>query len=446
MATVKLVLRKHYQKKDGSYPLVLRITKDRKARFVFTGKYLLEKDWDEKERRVKKSHPNSTRLNNLLLKKLSEAQATILDDEASDNDLSTKEIQKKVKGKGKNVSFFQLASKRVEGKYNQGTFSVAKPELSILHNIQEFINLPRIHSQKEVIAEIKQRRKDRISKGRKNKHFILSEIKMFAKNTSLNFEDIDTVFLDKYKMFCATYLGQQKRTITNQLIFIRTLFNRAIKEGLVEIKHYPFAKENEKIRIGSGHKIGLTIEEIEKIEAIQFEKDTPIWHTKNVWLVAFYFAGIRISDVLELKWSDFKNDRLFYIMNKNEKPISLKIPDKVKSILAHYEATKKSKNAYVFPFLSKANKTDSYDIFVKTRNATSLFNRYLKRIAKKCEIDKNLSNHIARHSFGNIAGDAIHPLMLQKLYRHSDLKTTINYQANFIHKEADDALDAVINF
>lgn len=26
--------------------------------------------------------------------------------------------------------------------------------------------------------------------------------------------------------------------------------------------------------------------------------------------------------------------------------------------------------------------------------------------------------------------------MLQKLYRHRDLKTTINYQANFIHKEA----------
>ena len=54
--------------------------------------------------------------------------------------------------------------------------------------------------------------------------------------------------------------------------------------------------------------------------------------------------------------------------------------------------------------------------------------------------------HIARHSFGNIAGDSVHPLMLQKLYRHSDLKTTINYQANFIHKEADEALDSVVNF
>ena len=36
--------------------------------------------------------------------------------------------------------------------------------------------------------------------------------------------------------------------------------------------------------------------------------------------------------------------------------------------------------------------------------------------------------------------------MLQKLYQHSNLKTTINYLANFIRKEADDALDAVVDF
>jgi hypothetical protein len=54
--------------------------------------------------------------------------------------------------------------------------------------------------------------------------------------------------------------------------------------------------------------------------------------------------------------------------------------------------------------------------------------------------------HIARHTFGNISGDKIPIQMLQKLYRHSDIKTTMGYQANFIHKDADDALDAVISF
>jgi len=57
-----------------------------------------------------------------------------------------------------------------------------------------------------------------------------------------------------------------------------------------------------------------------------------------------------------------------------------------------------------------------------------------------------MSIHIARHSFGNISGDKIPIQMLQKLYRHSSVTTTIRYQANFMHKDADDALDKVVNF
>ena len=106
---------------------------------------------------------------------------------------------------------------------------------------------------------------------------------------------------------------------------------------------------------------------------------------------------------------------------------------------------RQSNRDFIFPYLKKANPNSKRDVFVKTRNGTAVLNKYLKEIAEKCGITKNLSNHIARHSFGNIAGDAISPLMLQKLYRHSDLKTTILYQANFIHKDADDALDAVLN-
>ena len=34
--------------------------------------------------------------------------------------------------------------------------------------------------------------------------------------------------------------------------------------------------------------------------------------------------------------------------------------------------------------------------------------------------------------------------MLQKLYRHSDITTTINYQQSFINKDTDDALALVI--
>lgn len=443
MAAIKIVRRKNKQRKNGTAPLALRISKDYKTNYTFLGQYVLEKDWDADRGRVKNSYPNAKRLNNFLLKKLTEAQDIVFD---ANDKVTSKEVKNKVKGQSRKNSFFYVAAERIKAKYDCGTFSVAQAELSILYNLQEFLNLKPTANKKAAIKGIMQRRKERVSKARKGEYTMLDGIQDFSKNTSLYFEDITTTFLKKYKAFCTAYLGQKTRTVTNQLIFIRTLFNAAIKDRIVDEKYYPFAGEKEKIRIGSGLKIGLIKEEIEKIEALELEPESTIWHTHNVWLIAFYFAGIRISDVVQLQWLDFKDGRLMYVMNKNEKPLSLKVPDKARDILDLYKPNKKVNNGYVFPFLAKVNPKDPKDVFDKSRNASRLFNKYLKRIAILCEIDKNLSNHIARHSFGNIAGDTIHPLMLQKLYRHSDLKTTINYQANFIHKEADDALDAVINF
>lgn len=54
--------------------------------------------------------------------------------------------------------------------------------------------------------------------------------------------------------------------------------------------------------------------------------------------------------------------------------------------------------------------------------------------------------HISRHTFGNISGDKIPIQMLQKLYRHTSITATIGYQSNFIHKDVDEALNAVIGF
>lgn len=445
MASVKIVFWKHDQKKDGSFPISIRITKDRKTRYIFTGRYVYEKDWDFTNNKVKKSHNNSVSFNAFLRKRLSEVEAVIDKAEISDEELSSKQIKRKIKRQSDSVSFFKLASERIRNKNMEGTFSVAKSEISILFNIQEFLNLNPTIPQQKTMADIKQRRKDRISNAQTGTLNSEDHLKAFSKNNRLSFDDINTAFINNFKSFCASYLEQKTRTVTNQLIFIRTIYNLAIKESIADGKKYPFAGENEKIRIKSGNKIGLTKEEIHRIEKLSLNEGTTICHTRNAWLFSYYFAGVRISDVLEMKWSDIIDGRLYYQMNKNEKPVSLKIPEQVKGILKVYSNQKASNLDFIFPFLKKADSKNKKDLFTKMRNATKLLNKYLKRIAQECGIEKNLSNHIARHSFGNIAGDRIHPLMLQKLYRHADLKTTINYQANFIHKEADEALESVLN-
>lgn len=75
----------------------------------------------------------------------------------------------------------------------------------------------------------------------------------------------------------------------------------------------------------------------------------------------------------------------------------------------------------------------------------SRVDKYLRNpVAPSTGIDKKLTMHISRHTFGNIAGDRIPIQMLQKLYRHSSVVTTIGYQSNFLFKDADEALEAVL--
>lgn len=153
---------------------------------------------------------------------------------------------------------------------------------------------------------------------------------------------------------------------------------------------------------------------------------------------------MRISDVLRIKWIDIQNNRLNYVMGKNNKSGSIKVSDKAQKIINYYKKEKRSNNDFLFPELKRANLNSKRDVYRKMKTAVRKFNRDLKEIASLAKIDKNISNHIARHTFGNIAGDKIPVQMLQKLYRHSDIQTTIIYQSTFIYKDTDDALDAVI--
>jgi hypothetical protein len=88
MATVKVVIRKKINK-DGTYPLALRITKDRKSSYVYLGYNVKEDDWIANEQRVKSSHPNSKRLNNFILVKKAEANDTSLEAETQKKEVST---------------------------------------------------------------------------------------------------------------------------------------------------------------------------------------------------------------------------------------------------------------------------------------------------------------------------------------------------------------------
>ena len=402
-SSIRVSLRKKPNGK-GEYPLVIRITKDRRSTYLYTGQYINIKYWDKVNRNVRKSHPNAVRLNNLLLSKLAEANKTLLTLTSDEKDYSTQSIKKEITTPISKTTFKQIASNYLE-------------ELKSSNKLNRYIT----------------------DKAR------IGHVMRFAANNHLTFKEINEAFLRRFMSYLKGERKLSPRSVVNNLIVIRTLFNRAIKQGVVEQKHYPFGKDKIRIKFPETEKVGLTIKEIQAIESLDNLTGQEI-HVRNIWLFSFYLAGMRVGDVINIRWSDIYDGRLHYRMNKNAKLLSLKLPEKVISILENYKSDKNSEEDFIFPEMKKANLKSPQDILAKTKTATKKFNKYLSRLADKANVDKKLTMHIARHSFGNIAGEAIPLQMLQKLYRHTSITTTINYQANFMHQDTDDALDKVINF
>ena len=404
MASVKIVLRKK-KNKQGLYPIAIRVIKDRKTSYVYTGKYINISQWDEENLRVRKSHPNSARLNNSIIKKLLEIDDTLLKLESSDEVVTAQIVKKVAKGNIQPTTFFELAQIYLD--------DLKKADKYNRHSSDK----PRIN------------------------HF-----RRFLKKRDINFVEITVPILKRFQLYLKRERKISERSIINNLVVLRTIFNIAIRDGVVDSKYYPFGKGKITIKFPESLKLGLSKGEVIKLESLTYEIGSMKWHSLNVWLLSFYFAGMRVSDILTLKWSDFDDGRLHYTMGKNTKSVSLKVPYKAHEILKQYEDQKSVNNGLVFSEFRCIDLENAKEVFRVRKSANKKLNEYLREVAEEIELGKPLTMHIARHTFGNISGDKIPVQMLQKLYRHSSITTTINYQMNFIYKDADEALDSVVDF
>ncbi len=392
--TVTVILRTNKKpNKKGQYPLALQIIRDRKTSVVHIGVMVMPDEWDGAK--IAKKHPNSVRLNNFINKKLIEAT----DKSLEHDEVSAKVLKKKIKPVNTETFFGQaqlyLETLQKAKKYNR--FSADKPRL---------------------------------------KHF-----KEFTGDIS--FAEITPALLERFKAYLIGSREVNERTAINHLVVIRSVFSQAMKDNLVSSKHYPFGKQGIKIKFPESSKIGLSKQEVERLEEIELpalENDA-----RNIWLISYYFAGMRISDVLRLRWSDMQDNRLHYVMGKNSKGGSLKVPDKATKLLQQYKENKRAHDLVFDDLKALPSLDDNFEVQKRIKTRVHEINERLAMVANKADITKKLTNHISRYTFAQIAGDKIPLPVLQKLYRHSNISTTIGYQSNFTNKHMDDALDIVLN-
>lgn len=199
MASIKVILWKK-RKAGNEHPIVIRITKDRKSTYLYTGQYVAPKYWAETERRVKSAHPNAIILNLLILKKLAQANGQLLESEIKEDYESISTIKKKIIGK-KKTDFFIVADQYLD--------NLLKSEKYRQYNTQ----------------------KNRIKK-----------FKSFVGKQDLAFREVSVVLLRKFETCLLHEDKKAPRTVVNYLMVIRTVYNRAISDSQASKGLYPLGK------------------------------------------------------------------------------------------------------------------------------------------------------------------------------------------------------------
>jgi integrase len=383
-------------KKDGSYPLVMRLGHNERTTSIPMGISLLTKDWDEINRVVRKTYTgvNSvSRLNNMIQKKKSDAMDIILKLNESGEliALSLTALRDKIAKDNNNISFCNFTN--------------------------------------EIIEDLK--KANRIGTARSYKG-TLSVLKDFNKGKDFSFSDVTYTFLIKFET-AHLQKGNSYNGLAVYMRTIRAIYNKAIKTGVAEKEWYPF--EAYKIKTEPTEKRALEWEFLKNIIELKIEKNHPCFNTRNYFVASYMMYGMNFTDMAFLKNEDIVSGRIQYRRKKTSKLYDIKISPQLNTILKYYQALDKNSD-YIFPILKRegAILQDRDIMWARKR-----YNKKLKQLAAICGISTNLTSYVSRHSFATQAMLHQVPLnAISSMLGHSSLKTTEVYIKSLPNNILDD--------
>lgn len=400
MASIKLILMESKVDKNGEIPLYIRIIKDRKPKFVSIGVKLNPEFWDSTTNTVKKKHPNSARLNAFIAQKIADANEVAINMETKKGYVTSKRIKENILG---------------------------KPSISFTRYFEDY--LARLQKTGKIGTYDKA-------------NAVYLKFKKYTNGSEVMFDEIGLAFLRKYEEYLKNDLGNSVNTIHSNLKIFRKLFNDAIREEIIEPNLNPFIKF--KLSWVNPKKEYLSEAELLKIEEYQLKEGSKIFHHKNAYVFAAYTAGIRISDLLQLRWRDFDGTHVQFTTHKTNDTIRVKLPNKALNIVLYYKEKSGdlSPDNFIFPFLvNDADYSNPSVLFKAISSNTAYANKNLKAIQVALGIEKNLSFHTSRHTWATLAlKKGMRIEYVSKLMTHSTIKTTQIY-AKIVNSELDKAMD-----
>ena len=353
MIHLKATCDKRRTKKDGTSPIVFRITLSGKSRDIASGLSCKPSEWDYKKNRVK-----------------SVADKLII--------LSTRIKQQELD--------LLNRIKEFENKY---------PENNSVQQVKTYLSSKNTYNTVESfwqneIAILKRRKKYNYAQSYEACLNALSNVT----SMKIQFEDINYAWLDKTETLLKEN-GLKTNSIAVYLRTLRTVYNKAINVEVADITKYPFRKyriktENTPPRVAS-------IEELQSFfnsnPSNRQEEDA-----LNYAKLIFMLRGINFIDLALLTFDNIKGDRIIYKRSKTSKIYSIEILPVVKELINCYSETKRDT---LFPILSNEELRNKQQLPNRIRQLRKTCNKWLGRIGKREGIQEKVTTYLFRYSWAS---------------------------------------------
>jgi integrase len=258
-----------------------------------------------------------------------------------------------------------------------------------------------------------------------------NSIETFKKN--LTFAEITPGLLKEYENWMLEQ-GNSTTTVGIYLRNLRTIYN---KQG-IDLSVYPFGKKRDQkypIPTGKNIKKALTIEDVAKIYNHTVPKNSTKEMARDYWIFLYLSNGMNVKDFCLLKWANIDGEMLTYVREKTKSQneptkISVALKPETRKIIKKWGQRSTSKDAYIFPHINH-QMTDEQQYKV-VKQLVKTINKYMKQIARELGINKGITTYYARHSFATVLKrSGATTEMISELLGHSSVIVTKNYLDSF---------------
>ena len=258
--------------------------------------------------------------------------------------------------------------------------------------------------------------------------YIEKFLKQKFKRKDIDLVELNYKFITDFEHFLRKYqpedhhLPMGNNTVMKHIERLRKMTNLAVRLGWLDKD--PFVAY--RLSFKRVEREFLTQLELDTIKKKQF-KIKRLQYVKDLFVFSCY-TGLSYIDVMNLQPNNIRIgiNGMNWIITQREKtmtPVRIPILSQAQVLIDKYKDHPRSANkGTIFPNISNQK-----------------LNSYLKEIADVCEIDKNLTFHVARHTFATTVTltNGVPIESVSKMLGHTDLKTTQIY-AKVVEKKISD--------